>query len=250
MENNKNKIYTLYAGVNGAGKSTIYSTTNYYENLNRVNPDEILVSNGGDWRNEKDQLKAGREAVRRINSFIEQGISFNQETTLCGQSILRNIQKAKEQGFSIKLYYVGLNSPELAVERVKGRVSKGGHGIPEETIKKRYETSLEMLTKVLPLCDKAIIYDNSIKLDKIARYKEGNLELFNEKCQWFNKVMSEMQKVTNRVSEKIQEKPIQSMDGYKAEIERLKKDIGKSGQNNSIGKEHNRMDWNKDKKDR
>lgn len=249
MENN-NKIYTLFAGINGAGKSTIYHTSNFYENENRVNPDEILVSNGGDWRNEKDQLKAGKEAVRRINSFIEQGISFNQETTLTGHSILRNIQKAKEQGFSVELYYIGLNSPELAVERVKGRVSKGGHGIPEETIKKRYEASLEMLTKVLPLCNEATIYDNSIKLDKIARYKEGNLELLNDKCQWFNKVMSEMQKTTNRVGEKSQEKSMQSMKGYRAEIERLKKDIGKNGQSNSIGKQHNRTDWNKDKKDR
>ena len=247
MENNNNKIYTLYAGVNGAGKSTIYNTTNFYENNN---PDEILVSNGGNWRNEKDQIKAGREAVRRINYFIEQGISFNQETTLTGHSILRNIQKAKEQGFYIKLYYIGLNSPELAVERVKGRVAKGGHGIPEDTIKKRYEASLDMLTRVLPLCDRATIYDNSTKLDKIARYKDGKWELLNKKCQWFNKVMSEMQKVTNRVGEEIQEKPMQSMEGYKAEIERLKKDIGKNGQNNSIGKQYSRMDWNKDKKDR
>jgi hypothetical protein len=56
---------------------------------------------------------------------------------------------------------------------VKDRVAKGGHGIPEDTIKKRYEASLDMLTRVLPLCNRATIYDNSIKLDKIARYKDG-----------------------------------------------------------------------------
>ena len=125
----------MFFRINGAGKSTIYNTTNFYENNNRLNPDEILVSNGGDWKNEKDQVKAGMEAVRRINYFIEQGISFSQEITLTGQSILRNIQKAKEQGFSIELYYIGLNSPELAVERVNSRVANGGHGIPEDTIK-------------------------------------------------------------------------------------------------------------------
>ena len=62
--------------------------------------------------------------------------------------------------------------------------------------------------------------------------------------------MSEMQKVTNRVGEEIQEKPMQSMESYKTEIERLKKGIGKTGQNNSIGKQYSRVDWNKDKKDR
>ncbi|MGP1613387.1 MAG: zeta toxin family protein [Catonella sp.] len=205
MENNNDKIYTLFAGVNGAGKTSIYSATNFYENKNRVNPDEILVSIGGDWRNEKDQIRAGREAVRRINSFIEQGISFNQETTLTGQAILRNIQKAKEQGFSIELYYIGLNSPELAVERVKGRVSEGGHGIPEETIKRRYKASLDMLTKVVPLCDMVVIYDNSKDLDKIAKYNDGNWTLYNEKCQWFNRAMPEIQKATNRVGEKTRE---------------------------------------------
>ena len=107
-----------------------------------------------------------------------------------------------------------------------------------------------MLTRVLPLCDRATIYDNSTKLDKIARYKDGKWELLNKKCQWFNEVMSEMQKVTNRVGEEIQEKPMQSMESYKTEIERLKKGIGKTGQNNSIGKQYSRMDWNKDKKDR
>lgn len=63
-----------------------------------------------------------------------------------------------------------------------------------------------MLTKVLPLCNEATIYDNSTKLDKIARYKDGKWELLNGKYQCFNKVMSEMQKVINRVGEEIQEK--------------------------------------------
>lgn len=250
MENNNDKIYTLFAGINGAGKSTIYNTTNFYENNNRVNPDEILVLNGGDWRNEKDQIKAGREAVRRINYFIEQGISFNQETTLTGHSIFRNIQKAKERGFSIELYYIGLNSPELAVERVKGRVAKGGHGIPEDTIKKRYEASLEMLTKVLPLCNEATIYDNSVRLDKIAKYKDGKLELLNRKCQWFNNVILEIQKAASEVDKKIQEKPMQNMEDYRAEIERFKKNIGKSRQNNPIGKYPGKMGWNEGKTDR
>ena len=203
MRNNNDKIYTLYAGVNGAGKSTIYGATKFYENKNRVNSDEILVLNGGDWRNEKDQIKAGREAVRRIDYFIKQGVSFNQETTLAGQSILRTIQKAKGQGFFVELYYIGLKSPELAIERVKGRIAKGGHGIPEEVIRKRYEASLDMLTKVVPLCDIVIIYDNSKVLDKIAKYKNGNWTLYNEKCQWFNRAMPEIQKVANGGGEKI-----------------------------------------------
>lgn len=94
MEKDNVKTYTLYAGVNGAGKSTVYDTTGCYGNENRVNSDEILVSNGGDWRNKRDQIRAGMEAVRKVDYFIKQGISFNQETKVArcknGRWILYN----------------------------------------------------------------------------------------------------------------------------------------------------------------
>ncbi|ESL03474.1 hypothetical protein GCWU000282_01185 [Catonella morbi ATCC 51271] len=184
MENN-NKIYTLFAGVNGAGKTTIYRTMGFDENENRVNADEILVANGGDWSNREDQIKAGREALRRLDSFIKQGVSFNQESILTGQTILRTIEKVKENGFLVNLYYIGLNSPELAIERVKRRVANGGHGIPEDVIRKRYATSLDMLTRVAQLCDFVVVYDNSKAYNKIARYENGSWTLYNEECRWF-----------------------------------------------------------------
>ena len=178
MENNK--IYTLFVGVNGAGKTTIYRTMGFDENENRVNADEILAASGGDWSNQKDQIKAGREALRRLDSFIKQGTSFNQESTLTGQTILRTIEKVKENGFLVNLYYIGLDSSELAIERVKHRVANGGHGIPEDVIRKRYEASLDMLTRVVPLCDFVVVYDNSKVYKKIAIYKDDSWTLCDE----------------------------------------------------------------------
>ena len=180
-----NKIYTLFAGVNGAGKTTIYRTMGFDENENRVNADEILVVNGGYWSNQKDQIKAGREALRRLDSFIKQGVSFNQESTLTGQTILRTIEKVKENRFLVNLYYIGLDSPKLAIERVKHRVANGGHGIPEDVIRKRYEASLDMLTRVAPLCDFVVVYDNSKAYNKVAIYKDDSWTLYNEGCSWF-----------------------------------------------------------------
>ena len=208
MENNK--IYTLFAGVNGAGKTTIYRTMGFDENENRVNADEILVANGGDWSNQKDQIKAGREALSRLNSFIKQGVSFNQESTLTGQTILRTIEKVKENGFLVNLYYIGLNSPELAIERVKSRVANGGHGIPEDVIRKRYEASLDMLTRVAPLCDFVVVYDNSKAYNKVAIYKDDSWTLYYEGCSWF-KILN------NRV--------INAHVGLYSTIIELKKDI-------------------------
>ncbi len=182
------KIYTLIAGVNGAGKSTFYRLGDILpENQKRVNSDEILKENKGDWRNVNDQMDAMREAVRRTKTYLEKGISFNQETTLTGNSIIGNIKKAKQQGFKIQMYYVGLESAELAIERVAHRVKEGGHGIKEEDIKKRYENSLKNLKNVIGLCDKIYIYDNTVGFKQIAIFEDGKIkDNTHEKCGWFD----------------------------------------------------------------
>ena len=227
MEKSDNKIYTIIAGVNGAGKSTMYETLRHEIKGVRINSDEILVLNGGDWKNEKDQIKAGMEAVKRIKHCINEGASFNQETTLAGRSILGTVKKAKEQGYTIKIYYVGLKNADLAIERVNKRVSKGGHGIDEDVIKKRYTVSLVMLKQVLPLCDFAVIYDNSTDFDKIATYKDNKWKVFDHNFKWFKEVLPETVKEINAIKiekEAVKQKRVQldnkqnSMDSYIAEI--------------------------------
>jgi hypothetical protein len=119
--------------------------------MSRVNVDEI-VREIGDWKNAKDVFKAGKMAVKRIMQYFDEGITFNQETTLCGKTIIRNILKAKELGYFIELHYVGVDSVEIAKDRVKYRVQQGGHGIPESDIEKRYEETFERLncTEIFP----------------------------------------------------------------------------------------------------
>ena len=140
--------YIIFAGVNGAGKTTLYQSNIKIQNMPRVNVDEIVRSFGS-WNSTKDIFRAGKIAVRSIKQYFSERISFNQETTLCGNSIVENIMKARELGYRIELYYVGLDSADLAVERVKNRVLNGGHGIPEKDIRKRYELSFVQLKKVL-----------------------------------------------------------------------------------------------------
>ncbi len=77
------KKYTIVAGVNGAGKSTLYQLNPRLRNEHRVNADEILRELQLDWRDFSSVLVAGKEAVKRLNTYINEGISFNQETTLC-----------------------------------------------------------------------------------------------------------------------------------------------------------------------
>lgn len=91
------KKYILIAGVNGAGKSTLYQSLQSLQEMPRVNTDEILRA-FGDWRNMTDVMSAGKIAVKKIARYFDEDVTFNQETTLCGKSILNNIARAKKQG--------------------------------------------------------------------------------------------------------------------------------------------------------
>ena len=110
------KNYTIFAGVNGAGKTSIYESVYYKENIDekRINTDE-MVARIGSWKDNNIQMKCAREAVKLIKKYIVEGISFNQETTLCGKSIIRNIKLAKEKGFYVTMNYIGVESVEIAV---------------------------------------------------------------------------------------------------------------------------------------
>jgi len=169
------KRYTIFAGVNGAGKSTLYHEE--YKPLQdekRINTDEMVKAIGA-WQDDDLQIKCAREAIKLIREYFVNGISFNQETTLSGNSIVNNIKKAKNLGYEIHLHYVGVESIEVALDRIKKRVSKGGHGIPEKDVRRRYKNSFENIGKVLPFCDVVVVYDNTTAMEIVAKFVGGNL---------------------------------------------------------------------------
>lgn len=168
------KRYILYAGVNGAGKSTLYQTTRNKDGMLRINTDEILRE-FGDWRNYSDLIRAGKIAVERLNTYFLKGLTFNQETTLCGHSIIKTIEKAKNNGYKVEMHYVGVDSPEIAKSRIAERVKMGGHGIADQDVDRRYMESLKNLKKVIRLCDLTALYDNTIEFRRFAIYKNGEV---------------------------------------------------------------------------
>jgi len=123
------KTYTVFAGVNGAGKSTFHSILNQDFGI-RINLDEIIRDQHDNaWSDTKVQMLAARSAVRLIRECLSGDKSFNQETTLTGSTIILNISKAKINGFKVVMYYMGLENVELSIRRVAKRVANGGHGI-------------------------------------------------------------------------------------------------------------------------
>ena len=100
--------------------------------------------------------------------------------------MINNILKAKRLGYKIIMNYVGLSSPELAIQRVAHRVSMGGHGILDEDIKRRYHVSLSKLKELMPLINELNIYDNSDHMNLVAKTIAGYGTLLDTDCLWLN----------------------------------------------------------------
>lgn len=184
------KVYTIIAGVNGAGKTSLYNVIGKTGELGeRVNIDEMVMASGS-WKDAILQLKESREAMRLIDEYIEKGKSFHLETTLPGTVICRQAKKAKAKGFTVELYFVGIEDIEVAIERVHKRVENGGHGIEDSVIRKRYEKIWQNLTELLPLCDYTVFYDNSDKFSQVAIMTNNRfLDCDANPPAWFKKAM-------------------------------------------------------------
>lgn len=173
-------VYAVFAGVNGAGKSTFYRTGLWREegmpdSMARVNSDEIVVAQGGDPASSADQLRAGREAVRLIEEHFLHKRSFNQETTLTGHAVLRNMRRARDAGYRVVLYYIGVDAPAVAIDRIAHRVAVGGHDIDDAAVRRRYRASLRNFSHALDVCDEVTVLDNTVEFVTIARWRAGVL---------------------------------------------------------------------------
>jgi predicted ABC-type ATPase len=149
-----------------------------------------MVARIGSWKDSNLQMQCARESVKLIKQYIVEEISFNQETTLSGRSIINNIKFAKENGFYIVMNYVGVENPNVAKKRVRIRVSKGGHGIPDKDIERRYYDSLNNLHNVITICDEVNIFDNTDILKEVIYFKDGKIIWQDKKIpNWANNIL-------------------------------------------------------------
>lgn len=170
------KIYTIIGGVNGVGKSSftgvLKSRTTDLGVI--VDVDRITAQMGG------KALEGGKRAIRIMEDCIRDGVSFTQETTLSGHRPKAAAKRAKEAGYYIRLYYVGLDTAEESKRRIANRVARGGHNIGEADVDRRFAGRWEALRAVLPFCDEAAFYDNDNGFVEVAAYRNGELILEGE----------------------------------------------------------------------
>lgn len=161
----------MLAGVNGAGKSSVGGATFRAFGADYYNPDEAArrlrdadprltqpLANSAAWQQGKRLLEAA----------IARRLDFAFETTLGASTIPRLLAQAADDGFEVHVWYVGLSSVEKHLERVRARVRRGGHDIPEADIRRRFEHSRVNLIDLMPRLAALRVYDNSRDADPAA----------------------------------------------------------------------------------
>lgn len=178
------KALYIIAGCNGAGKTTASYTIlpEILECKEFVNADEI-ARGLSPFQPERASIQAGKIMLNRIKSLLAKGDNFAFETTLSTRSYLQFIDQAKYLGYATSLLFFWLNSQDLAVKRVSIRVQEGGHDIPEDVIRRRYDSGLINFFKLYkPLVADWILVDNSGEDYQIIAQGTGNGEdILNQK---------------------------------------------------------------------
>ena len=184
-------IYVI-GGANGSGKTTVARLLmpSFSENFEYVNADEI-ASGLSPFNPESVAIRAGRLMLERLKILWESGVDFAFETTLAARTFVPFLRNCQTTGYTINLIYFWLRTPELARQRVRRRVESGGHNIPDEIIRRRYERGRRNLIDLyLPLCNRWIIYDNSSSSPIVIAASLNNQQPIIYQSQSWNQIIN------------------------------------------------------------
>jgi predicted ABC-type ATPase len=160
-------IYVL-AGTNGAGKSSIGGAMFQRQGSDYFNPDDaasrILSRNPGISQTQANSA-AWYQGKRLLERAVAERRDFAFETTLGGKTITSLLDGAMSTGMEVRIWYVGLDSPELHIARVRARVRSGGHDIADAKIRERYDRSRMNLVRLMPALTELLVYDNTRETD-------------------------------------------------------------------------------------
>ena len=156
----------IIAGPNGSGKTTTTEqllSNEWGADSLYINPDNIAQEEFGDWNDKEAVLKAAKRATEIRYECLEQKRDFVFETVFSAPEKLEFLQKAREAGFFIRLFFVCTENPKINASRIAQRYLNGGHEVPISKIVSRYFKSLENMKRAISIVDRAYIYDNSVE---------------------------------------------------------------------------------------
>jgi predicted ABC-type ATPase len=182
----------IVAGPNGAGKTTFAREylPSYAECRNFINAD--LIAQGiSPFAPEAAAFRAGKIVLAEFRRFAERGEDFGFETTLSGRTYFRNLAELKSRGYRLHIFFLLLANADVAVSRIRGRVLKGGHNVPEADVRRRFERSLRNFIHLYrPIGDSWMLFDSMLSPPAmLARGEGGRLEVIDETS--YNGVVSQ-----------------------------------------------------------
>ncbi len=183
------KMYII-AGCNGAGKTTASFTIlpEFMQCEEYVNADEI-ARGLSPFHPERVPVEAGKLMISRMTEFLRKGVTFAVETTLSTHSYVNLIKRAHKAGYTVELFFLWLSSPDVAVRRVAKRVAEGGHNIPEDVIRRRYDAGIRNLIETYSqIVDRWILIDNNTTSVVVAETRNGETTVFD--LDRYNKILS------------------------------------------------------------
>jgi predicted ABC-type ATPase len=173
----------IIAGPNGAGKTTFAREflPKYADCRNFVNAD-LIAQGMAPFSPETAALRAGRMMLDEIQSFAKKRVSFAFETTLSGRSHMALLRRLNAEGYEIHLFFLWLKSVDLALSRVRERVSRGGHDVPEQIIRRRFERSMRnFLLHYRQSAHVWTLFDNSGETPRVvALGKDEKVRIINK----------------------------------------------------------------------
>jgi len=178
----------VIAGPNGAGKSTAapFLLKQAMGILEFVNADQIAAGLSA-YAPETVAFAAGRIMLKRLHDLATSQASFAFESTLSSRTFAPFLARCKSQGYRVKLFYVALPSPELAINRVALRVRLGGHNIPAADIERRFHRSLHNLFELYkPLADNWTVLDNATGLLAPVAHGTAKRTYVEDSAKWLN----------------------------------------------------------------
>jgi predicted ABC-type ATPase len=195
MRADNQPVLIVVAGPNGSGKSTITKDLeqragfpDLYINADEIKKNEDLTD-----------IEAWEKAEGLRKEALNNRESFAFETVFSHPSKIDLIQQAKDVGYWVRLYFVCTQGSDINVQRVKERYNTGGHDVPEDKIRSRYERSMQILSKTLPIVNEAFIFNNSWEHPEMIAQKTqgGKIQIYplntkNSRSTWTKEAIEKL----------------------------------------------------------
>jgi predicted ABC-type ATPase len=189
----------MIAGPNGSGKTTVtvlLRRDQWSEGVEYINPDDIAKEKFGDWNSRDAILSAANWAQNRREELLKQNAGIAFETVFSAPDKIDFLERAKAEGYFLRIFFVSTSDPRINASRVTQRVMDGGHTVPLEKIVSRYNKSMINLAAAIEIADRVYLYDNSIENAEArlcARVSDGMIrKIYGELPLWVEKAITRL----------------------------------------------------------